>query len=91
MKKILTTFFVLVFMSASSYAQSDKNAKTHKIQENMKGGYTLATVCVNQSNTYLSGKLKFVVVKTGFKGDAGSVSIVQMFKEENGKSLPVYC
>ena len=87
MKKILTTFFVLVFMSASSYAQSDKNAYTHKRVGNMKGNYSLSTVCVNQTNTSLSGRLKFVVVMS----DNGSISIVQMFKEENGKSLPAKC
>ena len=88
MKKILTTFFVLVFMSASSYAQSEKkNAYTHKRIGNMKGNYSLSTVCVNKSNTYIGGQLKFVVVMS----DNGSISIVQMFKDENGKSLPVTC
>jgi len=43
---------------------------THKRQGKMKGKYSLATVCVNQSITSFSGKHKFAVAN----GDNGSIS-----------------
>ena len=72
MKKILTTFFVLVFMSVGVYAKP----KTLS-WDLMKGEFFVHRICVDG---YL-----FVVA------NKGSVSIVQMFKEKNGRSVPVKC
>ena len=77
MTKILTTFFVLVFMSVGVYAKPVKTLSNHLMKGDLQ--YFLNRICVDG---YL-----FVTTTRGMTAP----SITQVFKEKNGRSVPIKC
>ena len=92
MKSSLYIFFGFILITCNPYISIDARGDARTLGKNeMKGSYTLRTVCVDGYKFVIANRFDRETAKGNELELTSSISITQFYENQNGNAVPSKC